>query len=41
MAEAKDSVQLAKMRARLHAATITRARQVAMKEAKHKLKTQG
>jgi hypothetical protein len=41
MAEANDSVHLAKLRARLHFATITLARQAAIKTTKHQLRAQG
>lgn len=41
MAEAKQSVHQAHLRARLHIATITRARQVAMNLTKRQLQAQG
>ena len=41
MTEATNSVHLAKLRARLHHATITLALQAAMKITKHQLRAQG
>jgi hypothetical protein len=41
MAEATNSVHLAKLRARLHFATITLARQAAIKATKRQLQAQG